>query len=144
MPTFKVHCTVAYAALAGLLMVLMSPTLSPAEDQRPSSKKPAVVPKYRTAEIVAKAHTCEGIAPQIHKLVPDEGKPGSKVTITGLQFGSPECLRSVSFGPGHVATFSMSNEATIVTTVPSNNRKGLVILTVTTASGEDSKPFLVK
>ena len=144
MPTYRVHCTVAYAALAGLLMVLMSPTLSPAEDQRPSSKKPVASPKYRTAEIVAKARACEGIAPQIQKLVPDEGKPGSKVTITGMQFGSPECLRSVSFGPGHVATFSMSKEGTIVTTVPANNRKGLVILTVTTASGEDSKPFLVK
>ena len=144
MPTFRVHCTSAYAALVGLLMVLMNPTPSPAEEQHPLIKKPAAVPKYRTAEIVAKTRACEGIAPQIQKLVPDEGKPGSKVTIKGLQFGSPECLRSVSFGPGRVATFSMSNEETILTTVPSNNRKGLVILTVTTASGEDSKPFLVK
>ena len=32
----------------------------------------------------------------------------------------------------------------ITATVPPAGRKGLAIVTVTTASGEDSKPFLIK
>jgi len=38
----------------------------------------------------------------------------------------------------------VKNETTITTTVPAGGRKGLAMLTVTTASGEDSKAFLVK
>lgn len=144
MPVFRIRRTSIYAAFAVALLSFIGPALCPAEDQHPPMKKPTAAPKYRTAEVVEKTHACAGIAPQIQQVVPDEGKPGSKVTIKGLQLGSSDCLRSVSFGPGHGATFSMLNESTIVTTVPANHRKGLVILTVTTASGEDSKPFLVK
>ena len=64
---------------------------------------------------------------------------------TGLSgIGSADCLRGVSFGPGHAATFKMKDESTITATVPKGGRKGLTIVTVTTASGEDSKPFLTK
>jgi hypothetical protein len=38
----------------------------------------------------------------------------------------------------------MKDETTITATVPKGGRKGLTIVTVTTASGEDSKPFLTK
>ncbi len=38
----------------------------------------------------------------------------------------------------------MKDETTITVTVPKGGRKGLAIVTVTTASGEDSKPFLMK
>jgi hypothetical protein len=100
--------------------------------------------KYQTAETAAKATTCFGVAPKIDKVTPDEGRAGDKVTITGANFGSADCLRSVSFGPGHLATFTMMNGTTISATVPAGGRKGLAILTVTTSSGEDSKPFLVK
>jgi hypothetical protein len=99
--------------------------------------------KFSTAEIAGKAPSCFGEAPTLNKLSPDQGKAGEKVTITGVNFGAAACLRGVSFGPGHPAQFRQTNDS-IVTTVPSGGKKGLVLLTVTTASGESSKPFLVK
>jgi hypothetical protein len=112
------------------------------EAKAPKSK--ADKPTFHAAETAGKAKACFGEAPEITKLSPDEGKPGDKVTITGRKFGSADCLRGVSFGPGHAATFTMKDETTITATVPTGGRKGLAIVTVTTASGEDSKPFLVK
>jgi IPT/TIG domain len=99
--------------------------------------------KFSTAEIAGKAPSCFGEAPTLNKLSPDQGKAGEKVTITGVNFGAAACLRGVSFGPGHPAQFRQTNDS-IVTTVPSGGKKGLVLLTVTTASGESSKSFLVK
>lgn len=112
------------------------------EAKAPKSK--ADKPTFQTAEKAGKAKACFGEAPKIDKLSPDEGKPGDTVTITGTKFGAPDCLRGVSFGPGHAAEFKMKNDTTITATVPKGGRKGLAILTVTTASGEDSKPFLMK
>lgn len=132
------------------LSSLFGTPLTLAESQKPKATPqskaitPKAKPKAQPAAAAAKTPACFGVAPQIEKLVPDEGHPGAKVAITGTEFGSPECLRGVSFGPGQSATFSMGNESTIVATVPTNSRKGLVIVTVTTASGEDSKPFLIK
>lgn len=108
------------------------------------TSKPKEKPRFQSAETAGKAKACFGVAPKIDKLTPDEGKPGDKVIIKGSQFGSPDCLRGVSFGPGHAAVFTMQNESTITATVPAGGRKGLAIVTVTTASGENSKPFLVK
>jgi len=117
----------------------------PKPSQAPKAAKPkAEKPKFKTAETAGKATACFGVAPTIDKVSPDEGKPGDTVTITGANFGSTECLRSVSFGPGHTATFKLKSATKLTATVPSGGRKGLAILTVTTASGEDSKPFLVK
>jgi hypothetical protein len=99
--------------------------------------------KFSTAEIAGKAPSCFGEAPTLNNLSPDQGKAGEKVTITGANFGAAACLRGVSFGPGHPAQFRQTNDS-IVTTVPSGGKKGLVLLTVTTASGESSKSFLVK
>jgi hypothetical protein len=100
-------------------------------------------PKYASAETAGKAPSCFGEAPKIDKLTPDEGKAGDTVTITGANFGAAACLRGVSFGPGHPAKFQQTNN-NITATVPSGIKKGVVLLTVTTASGENSKPFLVK
>lgn len=105
---------------------------------------PVIGTKYQSAETAGKAPTCFGVAPSIDKVSPDEGKAGDKVTITGTNFGNSDCLRSVSFGPGHAATFKIESDSKISTTVPSGGRKGLAMLTVTTASGEVSKTFLVK
>jgi hypothetical protein len=117
----------------------------PKASQEPKAAKPkAEKPKSKTAETAGKAQACFGVAPKIEKVSPDEGKVGDKVTITGTNFGAPECLRSVSFGPGNAATFKMESGTKITATVPSGGRKGLAILTVTTTSGGDSKPFLVK
>ena len=103
----------------------------------------AASPKFASAETAGKAQSCFGEAPMLDKLTPDEGKAGDKVTITGTNFGAAACLRSVAFGPGHPAQFQQTND-NITTTVPNGGKKGLVLLTVTTASGENSKPFLVK
>lgn len=144
----------ARAAMVFIGFMTLSPVLGTeltlAEDKKekatPQAKavKPKAEAKFRTAETAAKGKACSGVAPQIDKLVPDEGKPGAQVTIKGADFGSPECLRGVSFGPGHASAVTMKDESTIVTTVPTGGRKGLVMLTVTTASGEDSKVFMVK
>jgi hypothetical protein len=117
----------------------------PKASQEPKAAKPkAEKPKFKTAETAEKATACFGVAPTIEKISPDEGKAGDKVTITGTNFGTADCLRSVSFGPGHTAAFKLESATKITATVPSGGRKGVAILTVTTASGEDSKPFLVK
>ena len=100
--------------------------------------------KFQTAETAGSAKACFGTAPKIENISPDEGKAGDKVTITGANFGAVECLRSVSFGPGHEGKFQMDSATKITATVPSGGRKGLALMTVTTASGEDTKPFLMK
>ena len=120
------------------------PTTAEPKTAEPETVQPKIEPKPQTAETTASTSACFGIAPQIQELVPDEGEPGAQVTIKGAEFGSPDCLRGVSFGPGSPSTFTMKDESTILTTVPADGRKGLVMVTVTTASGEDSKVFLVK
>ena len=100
-------------------------------------------PKLAKEETAGKSIGCFGEAPNLVKVTPDEGKAGDKVTITGSSFGTAACLRGVSFGPGHPAQFHQTNDS-ITTTVPSGGKKGLVLLSVTTASGENSKPFLIK
>lgn len=144
----------ARVTMVCIVFMTLSPVLSTgltlAEDQKPKAKPqsktitPKANTKFRTTETAAKSAACFGVAPQIDKLVPDEGQPGAQVTIKGTEFGSPECLRSVSFGPGYASVFTMKNESTIIATVPTGSRKGLVMVTVTTASGENSKVFMVK
>ena len=149
--------TIAIGVLA-LSLAAISPTVTWAAEpakQEKKAKKPAkapapkaaspkmTAPKFASAETAGKASSCFGEAPKLDKVTPDEGKAGDKVTITGTSFGEAACLRGVSFGPGHPAKFQQTNDL-ISTTVPSGGKKGLVLLTVTTASGENSKPFLVK
>ena len=115
----------------------------PAQGRTSAPAPQAPAQKFTTAEIAGKAPSCFGEAPILDKLTPDQGKAGEKVTITGANFGTAACLRGVSFGPGHPAQFRQTNDS-ITTTVPSGGKKGLVLLTVTTASGENSRPFLLK
>lgn len=138
----------------GLTVTLSGPSLAAEPERSPAKPKAtaksgapkakSAVPKYQTAETAGKAAACFGMAPSIEKVSPDEGKAGDKVTITGTNFGNNDCLRSISFGPGHTSTFKIESDSQISTTVPSGGRKGLAMLTVTTASGEVSKAFLVK
>jgi len=100
-------------------------------------------PKFASAETAGKASSCFGEAPKLDKLTPDEGKAGDRIVITGTNFGEAGCFRGVSFGPGNPAQFRQTNDS-ITTTVPKGGKKGLVLLTVTTASGENSKAFLLK
>ena len=153
--------TIAIGVLA-VSLAAISPTVTWAAEsvkQEKKAKKPAkapasaptsnaaspnvTAPKFASAETAGKDPSCSGEAPQLDKITPDEGMSGTKVTITGTSFGEAACLRGVSFGPGHPAKFQQTNDS-ITTTVPSGGKKGLVLLTITTASGENSKPFLVK
>ncbi|HEX8750848.1 MAG TPA: IPT/TIG domain-containing protein [Nitrospira sp.] len=148
--------TMALIGVVALVLVASDPGQALGADKEKPAKKPKAAPeakapkskadqpKFKTAETAAKSKACFGEVPKIEKVTPDEGKAGDKVTITGKKFGTVDCLRGVSFGPGHAATFTMKNETTITATVPAGGRKGLAMLTVTTASGEDSKTFLVK
>ena len=134
-----------------------APAAKKAPEKKPAAKsgtqktkpsaavKPAgPAPKYNSAETAAQGQACFGEAPKIESVMPDEGKAGDKVTISGRNFGPAECLRSLSFGPGYPATFKLDSPTQITAAVPSGKRKGLAMLTVTTASGEDSKVFVVK
>jgi IPT/TIG domain-containing protein len=148
--------TMVLIGVVALVLAASDPGQALGADQEKPAKKPKAAPeaktakpkadkpKFKTAETAAKAKACFGEAPQIEKVTPDEGKAGDKVKITGTKFGTVDCLRGVSFGPGHAATFTMKNDTTITATVPTGSRKGLAMLTVTTASGEDSTAFLVK
>jgi hypothetical protein len=99
--------------------------------------------KASGAGIVAKARACSGDAPKIEKIKPDEGKAGDKIAILGKNFGTAGCLTEVSFGPGNPAKFVHEDETKVSATVP-QGKKGLELLTITTASGVAAKPFLMK
>lgn len=100
--------------------------------------------KASGAAIVTKSRSCVGETPKITKVQPDEGKPGDKVTVTGVNFGAPGCLTTVSFGPGSEAKFAQISDSMLTATVPAGAKRGIKLLTLTAATGEDSKPFLVK
>ncbi len=100
--------------------------------------------KASGAAIVTKSRSCVGDTPKITKVQPDEGKPGDKVTVTGMNFGAPGCLTTVSFGPGSEAKFTQLSDSSLTATVPAGAKRGIKLLTLTAATGEDSKPFLVK
>ena len=148
--------TVGIGVLA-LSLAVISPastwSAEPAKQEKQAKKPPHVrtnalppkstTQKFAPAETAGTTPSCFGEAPTLDKLSPDEGKAGDKVTITGTNFGVPACLRGVSFGPGHPAQFQQTSDS-ITAVVPSGGKKGLVLLTVTTASGENSQPFLVK
>ena len=125
-----------------------------AETEKPAKKEKSAQPakkgttsqgatKASGAGIVTKATACFGDPPKIESVKPDEGKSGDKVTIKGKNFGAPGCLSTVSFGSGNPAKFVHVDETTVTATVPSG-KKGIHLLSVTTASGGDSKPFFVK
>nr|MBI3612763.1 IPT/TIG domain-containing protein [Nitrospirota bacterium] len=99
--------------------------------------------KASGAGTVAKAQACFGNTPKIETVKPDEGKAGDTVTITGASFGAAGCLTAVSFGPGGEAKFSHTSDTTVTAIVPEGH-KGVRLLTITTASGEDTKAFVVK
>jgi len=57
--------------------------------------------------------------PKIHKVEPDEAKPGQKVTIKGENFGTKECFHGVAFsaaGPAKI-DYKFVNDTTIEATV---------------------------
>jgi hypothetical protein len=117
-----------------------SQTKKRAQPRKQSPSQAGTKPDSVTA---GKSKECIGIIPKITKVQPDEGKAGSKITITGKNFGVPGCLSMVSFGPGSPAKFVHKDDTTVTATVP-DTKKGLRLLTINTPAGQDSKPFLVR
>jgi hypothetical protein len=84
--------------------------------------------------------------PKIHKVEPDEAKPGQKVVIKGENFGTKECFHGVAFsaaGPAKI-DYTFVNESTIEATVP-DVRPGMSFIDVVAGGGNArSKGFLVQ
>jgi hypothetical protein len=84
--------------------------------------------------------------PKIHKVEPDEAKPGQKVTIKGENFGTKECFHGVAFsaaGPAKIE-YKFVNDTTIEATVP-EVKAGMSFIDVVAGGGNArSKGFLVQ
>jgi hypothetical protein len=84
--------------------------------------------------------------PKIHKVEPDEAKPGEKVVIKGENFGTKECFHGVAFSATGSAkvTYKFINDTTIEATVP-DTKAGMTFIDVVAGGGNArSKGFLVK
>ena len=84
--------------------------------------------------------------PKIHKVEPDEAKPGQQVTIKGENFGTKECFHGVAFsaaGPTKIE-YKFVNDTTIEATVP-DVKAGMSFIDVVAGGGNArSKGFLVQ
>lgn len=99
------------------------------------------------AEKVERDPVCDRTKrPKIHKVEPDEAKPGQKVTIKGENFGTKECFQGVAFsaaGPSKI-DYTFVNDTTIEATVP-DVRPGMSFIDVVAGGGNArSKGFLVQ
>jgi hypothetical protein len=84
--------------------------------------------------------------PKIVAVEPDEVKPGDKVVIRGENFGSKECIQSVTFSSaaGSKIEYKYVNENTIEARVP-DSKAGMAFVIVVAGSGSaQSKPVLIK
>lgn len=145
MRVMGVLAAVAFAGQIGLAGAADEPKK---EKKAPAAAKPGGGIQSNKAKAsesprLTKGRVCSGETPKIKKITPDAGKPGDKVTITGENFGDAGCVSVVSFGPGSPSKFTQVDDKTITTTV-TEGKKGLEFLTVTGATGEDTKPFLRK
>ena len=148
MRVMGILAAVAFAGQVGLAGAADEPKKEKKVKEAPAAAQPGGGIKSNKAKAsesprLTKGHVCSGETPKIKKVTPDEGKPGDKVTITGESFGEAGCVNMVSFGPGSPSKFTQVNDKTITATV-TDGKKGLELLTVTGATGEDTKPFLRK
>jgi hypothetical protein len=84
--------------------------------------------------------------PKITKVEPDEANPGERVTIKGENFGTKECLQTVTFSAaaGTKIDYKYVNDSTIEATVP-NAKPGMSFVIVVAGGGSaQSKPVLIK
>ena len=84
--------------------------------------------------------------PSIGKVVPDEAKPGEKITIKGENFGSKECFHGVTFSaaPKDTIEYQFLNDTTIEAVVP-NAKAGMSFIIVVAGGGSaQSKPLLIQ
>jgi hypothetical protein len=84
--------------------------------------------------------------PKIHKVEPDEAKPGQKVVIKGENFGTKECFHGVAFSAAGATNveYKFINDTTIEAVVP-NVKAGMTFIDVVAGGGNArSKGFLVQ
>ncbi|MBI4402412.1 MAG: IPT/TIG domain-containing protein [Nitrospirae bacterium] len=84
--------------------------------------------------------------PRIIKVEPDEAKPGERVVIKGENFGTKECLQSVTFSAasGTNIEYKYVNESTIEATVPDAKAGMSFVIVVSGGGSAQSKPVLIK
>ena len=83
--------------------------------------------------------------PKIHKVEPDEAKPGTKIVIKGENFGTKECFHGVSFSAASktAVKYTLVDDTTIEATVP-EIRNGMTFVVVVAGGGSaQSKGVLV-
>ncbi len=84
--------------------------------------------------------------PKIHKVEPDEARPGAKVMIKGENFGTKECFHGVAFSAtgGGKVEYKFINDTTIEATVP-DAKPGMSFIDIVAGGGNArSKGFLVQ
>ena len=84
--------------------------------------------------------------PKIHKVEPDEAKPGQKVIIKGENFGTKECFHGVAFSATGAAKvqYKFINDTTVEAVVP-DAKAGLTFIDIVAGGGNArSKGFLVQ
>ena len=83
--------------------------------------------------------------PTLSKLSPTAGPRGSKVTLTGKDFGGKRGTSYVKFGSKKVTRYVSWSTTKVVCKVPSKAPKGKLTVTLTTASGKSNgRTFRVK
>lgn len=83
--------------------------------------------------------------PKIHKVEPDEAKPGAKIVIKGENFGTKECFHGVAFMASGATKvpYKFINDTTIEATVP-DAKAGMTFIDIVAGGGNArSKGFLV-
>ena len=84
--------------------------------------------------------------PKIHKVEPDEAKPGQKVIIKGENFGTKECFHGVAFSATGAAKvqYKFINDTTVEAVVP-DAKAGMTFIDIVAGGGNArSKGFLVQ
>jgi hypothetical protein len=84
--------------------------------------------------------------PKIHKVEPDEAKPGAKVVIKGENFGTKECFHGVAFSAAGATKvqYKFINDTTVEATVP-DVKAGMTFIDIVAGGGNArSKGFLVQ
>jgi len=84
--------------------------------------------------------------PKIHKVEPDEAKPGAKIVIKGENFGTKECFHGVAFMAAGATKvpYKFINDTTVEATVP-DVKAGMTFIDIVAGGGNArSKGFLVQ
>lgn len=153
----KWRASIHLVGLFGLCLIA-APYPAAAEESQPGDKGAVVEGagftlfdmesiKGSDAERVERDPVCDrSKRPKIHKVEPDEAKPGQTITIKGENFGTKECFHGVAFsaaGPAKI-DYKFVNDTTIEATVP-DIKAGMSFIDVVAGGGNArSKGFLVQ